>query len=92
MIIDATITIGNILEVSVIAAGGLITIVTLKNRILGITDDIVDMKQELKKVGEVLIKMAITDQRVTNLEKDVRDLRRGDGFIHGPVGIEREYP
>ena len=90
--IDATITIGNIIEISVIAAGGLITIVTLKNKIYGITSDIVDMKQELRKVGEVLIKMAITDQRVTNLEKDLRDLRRGDGFIRGPGGLDKEYP
>jgi len=92
MMIDATITIGNIIEISVIAAGGLITIVTLKNKIYGITSDIVDMKQELRKVGEVLIKMAITDQRVTNLEKDLRDLRRGDGFIRGPGGLDKEYP
>lgn len=90
--IDATITIGNMIEISVIAAGGLITIVTLKNRISGITTDIVDMKQELKKVGDVLIKMAITDQRVTNLEKDMRELRRGEGFIRGPRGIDKEYP
>ena len=92
MIIDATITIGNVIEISVIAAGGLITVVTLKNRISGITNDIVDMKQELRKVGEVLIQMAITDQRVTNLEKDVRELRRGDGFIRGAYGVDKEYP
>ena len=91
MVIDATITIGNVIEISVIAAGGLITIITLKNRISGITTDLVDMKQEIKKVGEVLVKMAITDQRVTNLERDVRELRHGDGFIRGRPGIDKEY-
>ena len=91
MVIDATITIGNVIEISVIAAGGIITIITLKNRISNITTDLVDMKQEIKKVGEVLIKMAITDQRVTNLERDVRELRHGDGFIRGVTGIDKEY-
>lgn len=90
--IDPTITIGNVVEISVIACGGIITVVTLKNRILDITTDIVDMKEELKKVGQVLIQMAVTDQRVTNLERDVRELRHGDGFIRGPGGIEKEYP
>lgn len=90
--IDATITIGNVIEISVIAIGGIITIVTLKNRISEITTDLVDMKQEIKKVGEVLIQMAVTDQRVTNLEKDVRELRHGDGFIRGIRGLDKEYP
>lgn len=89
--IDQTITIGNIIEISVIACGGLITIITLKNRIADITTDLVDMKQELRKVGEVLIQMAVTDQRVTNLEKDVRELRHGDGFIRGARGLDKEY-
>lgn len=89
--IDATITIGNVIEISVIALGGIITVVTLKNRITNITTDLVDMKQEIKKVGEVLIKMAVTDQRVTNLERDVRELRHGDGFIRGVQGIDKEY-
>lgn len=89
--IDATITIGNVIEISVIALGGLITVITLKNRMSDMTNDIVDMKQELKKVGEVLIQMAVTDQRVTNLERDVRELRHGDGFIRGNHGIDKEY-
>lgn len=89
--IDATINIGNILQISVIAVGVLVTIVTIKSRIADITTDIVDMKIELQKVGQVLIQMAVTDQRVTNLEKDVRELRHGEGFIRGPRGIDKEY-
>jgi len=89
--IDQTITVGNLIEITVIACGGLITVVTLKNRISGITNDIVDMKQELKKVGDVLVKMAVTDQRVANLERDIRELRHGDGFVRGARGIDKEY-
>ena len=89
--IDQTITIGNLIEITVIAVGGIITFARLTNRIAAMSGDLVDMKQEIKKVGEILIKMAVTDQRVANLEKDVRELRHGDGFIRGARGIDKEY-
>lgn len=90
--IDPTINLGSLLQIGVFAAGGIAALVTLKNKITDITTDLVDMKQEIKKVGDVLIKMAVTDQRVTNLEQDVRELRHGDGFVRGRYGIDKEYP
>src|SRR3569833_977359 len=90
MIVDATITIGNIIEISVIAVGGVTMMITLKNTVANMKTDITDMKSEIKKVGDVLVKMAVTEQRISNVEQDVRDLRHGHGFVQRDVN--GEYP
>lgn len=94
MVVDATITIGNIIEITTIAGGALVAVVVLRGTVANMKDDLTDLKTEIKKVGEVLIKMAVTDQRVANLEQDVRDLRHGRGFIanRSEGGLNGEYP
>lgn len=81
MNIDYTITIGNIGEVGTIVIGGIIALATMRNTIKNLKDDMIDMKTEIKKVGEVLIKMAVTDTRLNNLEADLRELKHGEGFV-----------
>jgi uncharacterized protein YaaN involved in tellurite resistance len=97
MIVDATITVGNIIEIATIAAGGLIAIVTVKNSVNNLKSDLhnmksdfTDMKSEIKKVGEVLVQLAITGQRLTNAEQDIRELKHGRGFVLRESG--QEYP
>ena len=80
-VIDATITIGNIIEICVLAVGGIGTVVTIKSTVGLMKSDINDMKAEIKKLGEVLVKMAVTDQRLANAEQDIRDIQHGHGFI-----------
>ena len=94
MVVDATITIGNIIEIGTIAGGGILAIAMLKNTVGNMKDDLTDLKMEIKKVGEVLIKMAVTDQRLANAEQDIRDLQQGRGFItpRSDSGINGEYP
>ena len=79
--IDQTITIGNLIEISVIIGGGVLTIVTMRTTLNSLVSDMVDMKAEIRKVGEVLTKMAVTDNRLTNLEQDVRELKHSEGFV-----------
>jgi len=57
-------------------------------------DDMTDMKAEIKKVGQVLVTMAVTTTRLDNVEKDIRDLKHGRGFIRDRQdgGIQGEYP
>lgn len=81
MNIDPTITVGNLIEIAAIIGGGLLALVTLRSTVNTLKNDMTDMKTEIKKVGEVLIQMAVTDTRLNNLEQDVRDLRHGEGFI-----------
>src|SRR6185312_14550244 len=94
MVVDATITIGNIIEISTIAGGGILAIAMLRSTVGNMKDDLTDLKLEIKKVGEVLIKMAVTDQRLANLEQDIRDLQHGRGFVanRSEGGINGEYP
>ena len=49
-----------------------------------------EIKVEIKKVGEVLVKMAVTQTRLDNVEQDIRDLKHGRGFIQG--NANGEYP
>lgn len=95
MIIDATITIGNMIEIATIAAGGLIAIVTVKNSVNNLKSDLhnmksdfTDMKSEIKQVGKVLVELAIAGQRLTNVEQDVRELKHGRGFVLRESGQE----
>lgn len=89
-VIDYTITIGNIIEIGAIVGGGLLALVTMRNTVRNLKEDVTDMKTEIKKVGEVLIKMAVTQTRLDNVEQDIRDLKHGRGFIQ--ERINGEYP
>lgn len=105
MVIDYTITIGNIIEIASIVGGGILVLWTLKADVstlkIGaktLKDDLGLMQNEIKKLGEILINLAdirgdvrVLGNRVTTTEQDIRELRHGEGFIKGPR-LEREYP
>lgn len=101
MNIDYTITAGNIIEIGVLVVGGIVTIGgalvaagSFKNTVNTLKTDMTDMKAEIKKVGEVLVKMAVTQTRLDNVEQDIRDIKHGRGFIQprSEGGINGEYP
>jgi len=98
--VDATITIGNIIEIGTIAVGGIIAIVQVKNSVSALKTEIAieldfmktdftEMKAEIKRFSDVLIKMAVTDQRLLGVEQDLRELKHGRGFVQSVNG---EYP
>lgn len=91
VMIEQTITIGNIIEIASIIAGGITVFVTLRNTVGNMQDDVAGLQTEIKKLSEVITRMAVTDVRLTNLEQDIRELRHGRGFIRGEPGIDREY-
>lgn len=71
----------NVLQIlSILGFGGAI-LVTMRNNLINLKEDVTDLKLEIKQFGDILIKMAIADNRLTNIENDVRDLRRGKGYI-----------
>lgn len=43
--------------------------------------DIADLKEETKKVGEVLMTIAIQKQQLEIIERRIEELRHGEGFI-----------
>lgn len=71
----------------------------LSSRLTSLEISIAAIQAEIKKLGDVLIKMAdirgelkVMDTRMTACEQDVRELRHGHGFARGAGGIDREFP
>lgn len=83
-----------VLQIVVIFCGGVFALATLRNTVKTLSTDIVDMKAELKKLGDVLVTLAVTSKRLDNVEEDVRDLKHGRGYIQhrSEGGINGEYP
>jgi hypothetical protein len=99
VMIEQTITIGNIIEIVSIIGGGFTVFATLKNTVANIKVEVSGMQAEIKKLGDILIaqadmrgEMKVLETRLLSAEQDIRELRHGDGFVKGTRGIEREYP
>jgi hypothetical protein len=95
MVIDYSITIGNLIEIASIIGGGLMVMVTLRGDVANIKAEMSGIQLEVKKIGDVLITQADQNRRILHLEEDFRELRHGHGFIQtrGNIpGIDREYP
>jgi hypothetical protein len=106
MIIDWTISIGNMVEIGAIIGGGLMVVWTLKADVNSLKSgaatlklDFGAMQAEIKKLGDILINLAdmrgeirVLDTRLTMAEQDIREIKHGDGFVKGPRGVDREYP
>jgi hypothetical protein len=93
MVIDYSITIGNLVEIASIIGGGLMVVITLRGDVANMKAEVGGIQQEIKKIGDVLITQADQNRRILHLEEDFRELRHGHGFIQsrGPA-IDREYP
>lgn len=98
MTIDWSISFGSLLQVASILIGGLIVLVTMRSTVAVLQRDVAAIQAEIKKMGDILTKMAVaetrldnTDTRLTNAERDIRELRHGQGFVRGSAGIDREY-
>jgi len=97
MIVDATITVGNIIEICTIAGGGILALATMRTKISNLTQrfesiqlDFSDMKKDIKAIGDVKVEMAIINQRLLGTEQDVRELKHGRGFVQEE--IRGEWP
>lgn len=98
MVVDYTITIGNLIEIGSIVGGGLLVLVTLRNTVTGLKEDVTSIQYELRKMGDVLTKMAVAETRIDNadtriarIESDIRDMRKGVGWVKGHHGVDGEY-
>jgi hypothetical protein len=93
MVIDYTITIGNLVEIASIIGGGLMVMITLRGDVANMKAEVSGIQVEIKKIGDVLITQADQNRRILHLEEDFRELRHGHGFVRGiQGGIDREYP
>jgi prefoldin subunit 5 len=99
LMIEQTITVGNIIEIIVIGAGGIGVFFTLKSTVANIKREVEDIQKEIKKLGDILVAQAdirgeikVINTRITSAEQDIREMRHGEGFVKGARGIDREYP
>jgi hypothetical protein len=92
-VIDYTINVGHIIQIGVILGGGFVALIVMRQSVSNLKDDMTDMKAELKQVAKVLVTMAVTTVRLDNVEKDIRDMKHGRGFIRDRQdgGIQGEY-
>ncbi len=91
MVVDYTITVGNLVEIASIIGGGLLVMVTLRGDVRNMKAEMTEIQVEIKKIGDVLINQADQNRRIIHLEEDVREMRHGHGFVKGTAGIDREY-
>ncbi len=103
MTFDATITIGNIMEILAICGGGFLVVVRQGGDLRVIKTDMAHMKSTIStltnafdKLGTILTQVAVQDTRISGLEEDKRrleyrinEMAHGKGFVQD---ISREYP
>jgi ethanolamine ammonia-lyase small subunit len=85
-VIDYTVNVGHIIQILLIAGGGISALAVMRNILATLKADMTDMKMELRKLSDVLVVLAVTSKRLDNVEEDIRDMKNGRGFIN------REFP
>ncbi len=100
MIIEGTITYGNLIEITSIIAGGATVFATLKSTVANVKAEVAAMQMEIKKLGEILVAQADIrgelkglGARADRAEQDIRDLQhasvRNGNYSRS---IDGEYP
>lgn len=71
----------------------------LSSRLASMETSLISMSKDIQELNKLLISMADMRGevngiviRITRVEEDVRDLRKGDGFIRSSRGVNKEYP
>jgi hypothetical protein len=95
MVFDATITIGNILEILTIAGGGFLVVMRMGSDIRIVKSDMAHLKTTVStlssafdKIGSVLTQVAVQGERLNGIQKQVDELAHGRGFVQ----VNGEYP
>lgn len=88
LMIDWTLNIGAIVQIAVLAIAGLTFVLAVRGDVSAVKSNIVDIKDELKELRQVLTIQVDHDGRLRRAEDDVRDirseikeLRHGEGFV-----------
>lgn len=95
MLIDYSISLGNILEVSAIIGGGLLVIVRQTVTLGFMKKELEAMQSEIQKIAAIITDNSLINQKIAYLEEDIREMKRGRGFVselagqysrHGKIG------
>ena len=94
---DGSITASVLVQVAAYLVGCLVVFVTLRVTVLQLGKDVSELKTDIRELNKIVVATAVAnqrisevDQRVSAIEKDVRELRHGHGFVR--EALSREYP
>ena len=90
MLLDSTITAGNIIEITTIILGMIVTFTVLRTTVAQLKIEVSEIKDDVRALNKVVIELAVTDRRLTAAEEDIRELRHGRGFIR--EALQGEWP
>jgi prefoldin subunit 5 len=68
MQIDWSISLGSIIQIASILGGGFLVLVTMRNTVTVLQRDVGSIQSEIKKMGDVLTKMAVAENRLDNTD------------------------
>ena len=92
-VIDWTVSVGNLLQIIVIVVGGVAVFFKLQGEVRIVRHDMANMKQRqddlneaFTQLGMILTKVAVQDERLNAIAKDIDEMRHGQGFITLPQG------
>jgi hypothetical protein len=98
MVVDTTITIGNIAEIVSIVGGGFLVVIRMGGDIRVMKTDMAHLKSTVSalttafdRLGAILTQVAVQDARLVALEKRIDELAHGRGFVQS-AGVNGEYP
>lgn len=83
MVIDWTITIGNLIQILVITGGGVMVFINLRTDIKILKNDVNRLGEAFSKLGAVLTQIAVQDARIQMMQNELNELRHGQGFVVG---------
>ncbi len=86
--IDYSITIGNILQILTLAGGGIYVLVRQTVMFKVMETELETMQKEISKIAIIVTDNAVMQQRMLNIEEDIRDIKKGRGFINNEVSGE----
>jgi hypothetical protein len=99
MLVNWEVSVGNLIEISVVVVGGLWTLFTLHSKmdsgLVSVGKDIkrlegraMAMEGNIEEMKRAMIQVAVQDERMNNqdarmnrLADELRDLKRGQGFV-----------
>jgi hypothetical protein len=61
--------------------GGIIIAVSMRNNLSFLQREVVDLKLEIKKLGDILTTLAVQETRLDYMDRQIDDLRHGRGRI-----------
>lgn len=88
MLLEWTVRVGDIIAAVTFIIGGLGAYYAIKSDVRVLRHDFANMKTAVDLLatavaafGGTLTKVAVQDERIKNIENDIREMKHGDGFV-----------